>query len=73
MAEANVRSRSRALYGVHLIQVVRFTELHAYGQPGVNAWAKCLLKEDELHLFVCFFVWSSGVEFFRVHGYSFLN
>ena len=54
MAEANVRSRSRALYGVHLIQVVGFTELHAYGQPGVNAWAKCLLKEDELHLFVCF-------------------
>lgn len=71
MAEANVRSRSRALYGVHLIQV-GFTELRAYGQPGVNAWAKCLLQEDELYLFV-FFVWSSGEELFRVHGYSFLN
>lgn len=54
MAEANVRSRSRALYGVHLIQV-GFTELRAYGQPGVNAWAKCLLQEDELYLFVFLF------------------
>ena len=24
-------------------------------------------------VFVCFFVWSSGEELFRVHGYSFLN
>ena len=55
VAEANVRSRSRALFGVHLIQVVGFTELLAYGQTGVNAWAKCLLKEDELHLFVVLF------------------
>ena len=54
MAEANVRSRSRALYGVHLIQV-GFTELGANGQPGVNAWAKCLLQEDELYLFVFLF------------------
>ena len=54
VAEANVRSRSRALYGVHLIQV-GFTELRAYGQPGVNAWAKCLLQEDELYLFVFLF------------------
>ena len=54
MAEANVPSRSRALYGVHLIQV-GFTELRAYGQPGVNAWAKCLLQEDELYLFVFLF------------------
>ena len=68
MAEANVRSRSRALYGVHLIQV-GFTELRACS---VNAWAKCLLQEDELYLFV-FFVCSSGEELFRVHGYSFLN
>ena len=55
VAEANVRSRSRALYGVHLIQVVGFTELLAYGQTGVNGWAKCLLKEEELHLFVVLF------------------
>ena len=51
MAEANVRSRSRALYGVHLIQV-GFTELRACG---VNAWAKYLLQEDELYLFVFLF------------------
>ena len=54
MAEANVRSRSRALYSVHLIQV-GFTELRAYGQPGVHARAKCLLQEDELYLFVFWF------------------
>ena len=60
MAEANVRSRSRALYGVHLIQV-GFTELRAYGQPGVNAWAKCLLQEDELYLFVFCLVFRRGI------------
>ena len=58
-------------YRKSLLIQVGFTELQAYGQPGVNPWAMFAARGRAT--FVCFFVWSSGGEFFRVHGYSFLN
>ena len=45
--------------------------MHMVNPALINAWAMFAARGPAT--FLCFFVWSSGVEFFRVHGYSFLN
>ena len=57
VAEANVRSRSSALCGVHLIQV-SLNFMHMVNPALMRG--QCLLQDDELHLFVFLFGLQEG-------------